>query len=279
VESKEPPPEKGKESPPGLTMSQWVWGGGLATLIAVLAFLGVTNLGQLRHLLSGPGPTPAAITPAPQPTTPGPQLTTVPASFLVPSYGATAATFDPGSLNSSLTDATPFTEAALLPSSFTDNEDATFTRIASGQHQCDQAYSMGSPVEGVLQTNGCTTVMTGDYVLSGDVGYNAQILVSVQVFPLSDSAAAGTVMKSFPDAGNWDFGIWCPTSGLGSAACGSGYASAQKHEFLHQEYRYVIEATAIYVNQTQEDSIQPLLSSASLTGADDSGPDVYLRTH
>jgi hypothetical protein len=249
----------------------WTAVGALAAtagvLIALLAY-------AVPHSDPPANPTQAPVSssespPAPQPTT-APATTSAPDPL--PSYSPA---FNPDSLNSSLTDTTPFTEAALMPATFTDNEGDTFMLVAGGWHQCDQAYEMGPITQQVLSNYGCTTVMTGDYVLSGDVGYNTQILVSVQVFPLNDSSDAATVISNFPNGTDWNFGVFCPKSGIASGTCNPGYEDAQRYEFLHQEYRYVIEATAVYVNLTQAPSADPFLSSASIEGATDSGPSAY----
>jgi len=49
---------------------------------------------------------------------------------------------------------------------------------------------------------------------------------------------------------NSDHGPVIPTSGIASGTCNSGFEDAQRYEFLLQEHRYFIEATAVYVDLT-----------------------------
>jgi hypothetical protein len=99
--------------------------------------------------------------------------------------------------------------------------------------------------------------------------------VSVQVFPLNSSSDANTVVNDFPSGTGWNFGLFCPDSGIAADTCSSGFEDAERSEFLHQEHRYVVEATAVFVNLTQDSSVAPLLSAAATAGAPASGPSLY----
>jgi hypothetical protein len=193
---------------------------------------------------------------------------------------------DPGGLNSVVTDKTPFTEGALLPQSFTNDLAVRYRLVAGGERGCTQAYGMDPGVQEVLRTHGCTTVMTGDYLVdSATAAANTQVLVSVQVFPMNSLAIAAQVWGSFPSFSNgnghppWNFGIWCPTLGPGGNACTSGYAAASKQQSIRYNHRYVIEATAVYTDLTPNAAAQPWVHAAAHKAAEVSGPENYPGNH
>jgi hypothetical protein len=243
-----------------------------ASIAGVLAFLGIANLGQLRHTLFPPSASPIT---TPSSHVPGPEPDT-----------ATSTPFDPRSLNSSVADKTPFTEGALLPQRFTNDLAVRYRLVAWGERGCTQAYAMDPGVQEVLRTHGCTTVMTGEYLVDSTtvngntiVNGNTQVLVSVQIFAMNNLSTAAQVVGDFPNRGTWDFGIWCPTLGPGSNACTSGYATARKHEGLVYDHRYVIEATAVYTNLTPNAVVTPWVHAAARRAIAASGPENYWGNH
>lgn len=265
----------------------------LASIVTVLTFLGITNFGQLWHkVFRGPTPTnPAAATYNPVTYSPVPvtSIATSSAALPTPNFAADSTTppvtsaptaFDPFSLDNSSTDQTPFTVAALLPETFQDSRGVRYRLVAAGPHACGGSYSMSSNVQYVLNNYTCTQTMTGDYLVdSPTVNSGNDILVSVQVFPFGTATTALDVANSFPTGGSWDFGIWCPPNGTGVAACSSGYGTAQKREYLWHEYRYVIEATAVYTDLNQDSSSQVWVTAAAQQAVDVSGPQNYAGNH
>jgi hypothetical protein len=174
------------------------------------------------------------------------------------------------------TDLTPFTAASLLPKTFTDVNDITYTLVASGKFTCNATSSMSSATAATLTSNGCTQVMTGDYIEDGStVDPGSRILVSVQIFPFASLSTAMQVENNFPSGGTWDFGIYCPRKGLGSTTCDGGYANAQKGESENYDYRYLVEATTVYVNLTTSAQVLPWLNAAAQAAVSACGPQNY----
>lgn len=191
----------------------------------------------------------------------------------------TADAFDWDSLNSSGTDTTPFTQDALLVQSFTDSQDITYTLEAAGEKTCVQS-TMSQSVQKVLKEYSCKKAMTGSYLVDSSVDKvesDNDILVSVQIWPFPDAATADKVEKALAKAGSKQFSIWCPTSGPGAAPCNSqNYYSAATWWSLQSDYRYVVEATAVYTNMTQDSSVAyKWEKTATAEAVKESGPQVY----
>ena len=193
---------------------------------------------------------------------------------------STGSLFDPSTMDNASTDTAPFTTDALLPETFTDAKNIEYQLEAGGSETCVQ-NSMSSNVQGELRKYGCSKVLTGSYTVdSSTVTSDSDILVSVQVFAFSDEATAKTVYADFPSNKSWDFGIWCPKTGHGANPCSSNadYADAYKSEWLSQDYRYVIEATAMYTDMTSDSTVQPWTSAAAKEAVDESGPTYYIAS-
>jgi hypothetical protein len=188
--------------------------------------------------------------------------------------------FDPSTLDNASTDTAPFTADALLPDTFTDSKDIEYQIEAAGVEKCVQSV-MSSNVQNELRKYGCSQVVTGSYTVDSDtVTSDENILVSVQIFAFKDEATAKTVYADFPSTKNWDFGIWCPKTGDGAHPCANGadYQDAYQSEWIGQDYRYVIEATAMYTDLSQDSSVGPWTSAAAKEAVNDSGPAYYIST-
>lgn len=195
------------------------------------------------------------------------------------SGSSTADAFDWDALNDSGTDPTPFTQDALLPQTFTDSQDITYTIEAAGEKTCVQS-TMADSVQKVLKQYGCKNAMTGSYLVDSSVDKvttNNDILVSIQIWAFSDSSTADKVEKALAKVSSKQFSIWCPTSGPGAAPCNSqNYYSAATWWSLQSEYRYVVEATAVYTNMTQDTSTAYKWEKTATTEAvKEAGPQVY----
>jgi hypothetical protein len=181
----------------------------------------------------------------------------------------------------SSTDTAPFTTDALLPDSFTDSKNVEYELQAGGVETCVQK-SMTSNVQGELRKYGCSQVLTGSYTVDSVPAATSDddILISVQVFAFKDEATAKTVYADFPSNKSWDFGIWCPKTGIGANPCSANadYSDAYKSEWIGQDYRYVIEATALYTDMTSESSAASWTSSAAQKAVNSSGPVYYIST-
>jgi hypothetical protein len=188
--------------------------------------------------------------------------------------------FDASTMDNASTDTAPFTSDALLPDTFTDSKDIEYQIEAAGVEKCVQSV-MSSNVQNELRKYGCSEVLTGSYTVDSDtVTSDENILVSVQVFAFKDEATAKTVYADFPSNKNWDFGIWCPKSGDGAHPCANGadYQDAYQSEWIGQDHRYVIEATAMYTDLSQDSSVGPWTSAAAKEAVNDSGPAYYIST-
>jgi hypothetical protein len=193
---------------------------------------------------------------------------------------ATDSVFDPSSMSDASTDTAPFTTDAMLPETFTDAKDIEYQLEAGGVETCVQS-SMTSNVQGELRKYGCSKVLTGSYTVdSSTVTSDSDILVSVQIFAFNDESTAKTVYADFPSNKSWDFGIWCPKTGHGANPCSANadYSGAYKSEWISQDYRYVIEATAMYTDMTSDSSVGAWTSAAAKEAVDEAGPTYYISS-
>ena len=127
---------------------------------------------------------------------------------------------------------------------------------------------MSSNMQDILTSNSCDKEIAAAYV--DDSG---QYLVSVKVLPLPDQHTATTVYNDLSQQSAADFGIWCPDSGTGSAACDGDYQSATIKQYREQQHRYIILSVALAVNHSQSTQITPWLDAAAKKAVDTAGPD------
>jgi hypothetical protein len=188
------------------------------------------------------------------------------------------AAFDPSLMDDASTDPAPFTTDALMPQTFTDSKGVEYELDAGGVESCVQ-NTMSDNVQSTLRNYNCSQVLTGSYTVDSDtVDSNDDILVSVQIFAFDDATDAAAVYAAFPSDASWDFGIWCPQSGDGANPCSTGadYQDAYKSEWLAQDHRYVIEATALYTDLAQDGSVEQWTSAAAKSAVDSVGPAYYI---
>ncbi|MFD1049433.1 hypothetical protein ACFQ1S_29820, partial [Kibdelosporangium lantanae] len=181
----------------------------------------------------------------------------------------TTTTSDTGSPDAASTDRTPFTAAALMPDSFTDDKGVKYNYQAGGVHDCVQ-QEMSQNVRDILNRAGCARMVTGDFLSHDD-----HVLVSVQVYAFEDTGAADAVYEKLDAAQSVYFGIWCPTSGTGSSACKGDRSRATRSTYIGQHRRYVVSAYAVYVNLTSDPSVKPWLDSAANEAVTSVGPQNY----
>ncbi|MFE5028155.1 serine/threonine-protein kinase [Streptomyces sp. NPDC056656] len=185
----------------------------------------------------------------------------------------------PSSYDSSGTDRTPFTEDALLPRQFTDDKGITFARVGGGARRCDQAASGDGPFKGSdvvkeLTARGCTRVMTGVYLEQSGPNSTADnpVLVSIQVFPLPDAAAAEDMSNYLNGGVRWNLTTWCTQSGVGTKPCIPGISHGTRLGSNQTSHRYMIAAVAVRTDLSSDSSINPWLSSAAAEAANSAGP-------
>lgn len=248
----------------------WNIAGGISAIITVLGFLGLHGLDQPQPALSQGTPSTTAFAPPPEIDT-----TTIPASSTTtyePESSATTS-FDPAVLDYGSTDRTPFTPAALLAQTFTSDLNNAFTLVAAGSEPCDQAFGISSAAENVLTGNGCTAVMTGEYLENG-ASYRNDVLVSVQVIAFESASTANQVYQ-FIRENTLLYGIWCPPNGDGSATCAPGYATATKSQWEGPNHRYLILATALYTDLSSDSTVFPWVNAAAQKADEVCGPQNY----
>jgi serine/threonine protein kinase len=175
------------------------------------------------------------------------------------------------------TDLTPFTADALLPSDFTDSAEDYFTRRSANQASCI-VRDQNSTVQNILTQNNCVSLMAGSYV--NDAG---TILVSVEVMRLTDVNTAQQVdiaVKQAAADGDihaGDLGFWCPQSGTGSICDSSYFSAATKAGEYEYSHRYFINAEAVWINlsQDQSSSAEDPLQVAAVAAVQAAGPQNY----
>ncbi|GAB2673585.1 hypothetical protein GCM10027271_37970 [Saccharopolyspora gloriosae] len=247
----------------------------VAGVIAVFGFLGISNAEQLwRFVAADQPPSPSRIhdqdAPSEYPsTTEEPEESEEPSTSAEPTSeeaepSAGEADLDTGDAE------TPFTRDALLPAGFTTAGNTYYALESAGSKPCGQAYGMDDGVTDVLTGYGCTGTMVGTYLVDSDtITADNQVLASVQVISFGSAAQARGAYDAFRDGGPWEFGIWCPRSGLGQNACSDGYESARNAQRIRVDERYLIAATAVY---TSLNSAEPWITDAARKAASVCGP-------
>ncbi|MVU76670.1 phosphotransferase [Nocardia sp. ET3-3] len=187
----------------------------------------------------------------------------------------TTAGNDTSTLNSQATDKTPFTADALLPVTFTDSNNVTFTRTSYGAKDTCVSSNMSQNVKTALQNNNCQRLMTGVYLDTAQ-----QIQVSIEVFAFNsdtDSDAVYSTLKGQDQT--WD--IWCPTDGVGASVCKANkdtWLAAAYSSWGRQQYRYLFESYALYVNLSTDTSLNPNLDAPAHKVIQVVGPCNYSKT-
>lgn len=247
--------------------------GAVGSVVALLGFLGFSNIGQLGNALdnalggsasSSAEPSRASVT----------SEDDEPSSTYRPTRTYTTEPTKTASPDDEATDETPFTTAALLPDDFEDERGVGYTRVASGVHGCTDASHMSDNVRRVLSGYDCDLTVTGNYLKSGDVSEDADVLVSVQVIRFDDTSTAKAAKERIVAGGSWDFGIWCPNEGRGSDACG-GYERARTQSYVSYDHRYVVHAVALYVNLSSSPSTETATDAAADAAVTEIGPENY----
>lgn len=197
-----------------------------------------------------------------------------PPDFSTPSEPSATPTSDPRNAS---TDQTPFTAGALLPSSFTDSDGEHFTWRSTGPESCVTKYQTGT-AQNILSQYNCVSQMAGSY--TNDTG---TILVSLEVMPMADEQTAQQVDNAVMQAVNdgdmhaGDLGSWCPLSGVGSVCDSSYFNAATKWFEFAYEYRYFLNADALWINLSQDrsSSAEEPLQAAAKAAVLAAGPQNY----
>jgi hypothetical protein len=267
-DNNEPSGSRGSDTPKWVAII-----GAAGSLVTLLGFLGFANIGQLGSALDSAlgGDASASAEPSRASVT---SEDDEPSVTYRPTRTSTTSPTKTASPDDSATDETPFTAAALLPDDFEDDRGVGYTRVASGVHGCTDASHMSDNVRRELRGYDCDLTVTGNYLKSGDVSVDADVLVSVQVVRFDDTSTAKAVKERIVAGGSWDFGIWCPNRGRGSDAC-DGYERARTESYVSYDHRYVVHAVALYVNLSSSPSTETATDAAADAAVTEIGPENY----
>jgi hypothetical protein len=131
----------------------------------------------------------------------------------------------------------------------------------------------------VLTAGGCSDALTADYLGPGADSADGDILISVEIIPFNNSATATQItnqLLAFYSSNNyWHFGFWCPISGPGASIC-TGTAAGGSNVYVMSQYRYVLIATATYINSSAAADNWTYMDPGEIARA--CGPAYYLTT-
>jgi eukaryotic-like serine/threonine-protein kinase len=228
--------------------------------------------GGVGGLLDGKSSTSITSTPDDSPTTDPSSPDSSPST--TPDTSPSSSPFDVASLDSADTDDTPMETTALLPESFTDSKGVLYKATNTWTTDCAEEYE-STKLKTILSKYNCTKQAVGTYTDS-----KGTILVNVAVMPLPDAESAKNAyadIKSVTAFTFADWGIWCPSKGAGSEICSDNedWSKAQQYGYVLPYHRYILHATSIYVNLSEDSSAQDWLNPAATSGAKSAGPINY----
>ncbi|NUR62611.1 MAG: hypothetical protein HOV87_28735 [Catenulispora sp.] len=175
-----------------------------------------------------------------------------PSSAAPPSGGA--------NLDKDSTDKTPFTQAGLVSTTFTDSKNVTYTLRGAGQQPCDKVGD--AVVQQIVKTAKCDTFMAASWT-----DQQNRIIVSAMVIPYPDSDTAQKVYQKLGAAAHTgDYKQWCPPAGQpGADACDKlAKAPAVTREGKFGSFhRYLLITTAVYADLRHDDSQKDWLNAAA----------------
>ncbi|WP_372491188.1 hypothetical protein [Saccharopolyspora erythraea] len=277
-EDKREPPEKQGSSgdPPWVLIT-----GAAASIVAVLGFFGFSNIEQVTSLFAESASPSSTTEPTRTSTEFAKSETTEPESAEPESTERdstseaarpTSTEFDSSTLDDISTDETPFTRDALLPGTFTDSKGVEYSLVASGTHDCTSAAHMSSNMRELLSEFDCSRSVTGNYRPGDD-----SILVSVQVQAFEDASTAQRLSDAIGRTETVNYGIFCPTNGVGSDACGSSdYPEAEISQYRAADHRYLVLATAFYTNLTSDSRSAEWTGPAAKAASRAAGPENHV---
>ncbi|MFI1092248.1 serine/threonine-protein kinase [Streptomyces sp. NPDC020917] len=170
--------------------------------------------------------------------------------------------------------ALPLSVPALLSSAFKDAGGAEFLQSYSATHACSQAS--GTALIGQqFAANGCTTMMTGDYLeQTRTTGGDSPILVSVEVIPFPTAADADRAYGLLYGS-EYPTTLWCPPQGVGHRPCAERGAIDWKKEtagVVRHYGNYVVMAVALRTDHSSAPAVWSAIVHATWAGAFAAGP-------
>jgi hypothetical protein len=252
--------------------AQWViLLGVLSAAVTVLAYTGV-QWPTLVHIFnasatSSPSPSLTATPPtqpvstSPTPTfptlTPSPAPSSSPATVPSPTQESSSPAVGPSDFDSVATDPTDVNAATMLPQQYNDSG-TVFDLTSATVRQCPDSY-VTAGVGDTLSADGCTSEIDATYLDSSQ-----QIQVAVWVIPMPDKADAEGAYNALTAPGTAsDWGLLCPTAGIGSQVCQESWQEATQEAWTGSCHRYLTRALALYVDLQSGSALQPVLTSAA----------------
>jgi hypothetical protein len=177
----------------------------------------------------------------------------------------------PSDYDNVATDPTDVTVATMLPEQFNDSG-LVFSRTNGFSANCPDS-DVDNGVSDTLQADGCTQEFIGDYL-----GSYREIQVTVWVIPMPYTSASVNAYNTLATPGSAnDWGIWCPTAGVGAPVCQGPWQDATRARYMGTCHRYLVRALALDVNLAPDSSLQPDITAAARAaihalGAENLGP-------
>jgi hypothetical protein len=211
---------------------------------------------------SKPTAAPTATATASTPETPG--NSSFPDNSYTSSRGGTAppsAASAPGgaTLDSATTDKTPFTQAGMVASTFTDAKNVAYSLKTSSIKTCDKVGD--AAVETIVKSATCTQFMAASWTDTDN-----RIIVSAMIIPYQDAATASKVYDKLGSAHTGDYNQWCPPSGQTGADTCTKLAKAgnvSREGKFGSFHRYVLITTAVYTDLRTDNTQKDWLTAAA----------------
>ncbi|GAA1951301.1 hypothetical protein [Catenulispora subtropica] len=162
-------------------------------------------------------------------------------------------------LDKDSTDKTPFTQAGMVSTTFTDSKKVVYTLKAAGPKPCDKVGD--AVVEPIVKSAKCTEFMAASWTDPDN-----RIIVSAMIIPYPDAATAQKVYQKLSAAHTGDYNQWCPPAGQPGADACTKLAKAgnvTREGKFGNFHRYLLITTAVYADLRNDDSQKDWLNAAA----------------
>lgn len=162
-------------------------------------------------------------------------------------------------LDNAATDKTPFTQAGMVATTFTDSKKVVYTLKAAGPKPCDKVGD--AVVEPIVKSAKCT-----DFMAASWTDPDGRIIVSAMIIPYPDAPTATGIYQKLGVAHTGDYNQWCPPAPQpGADACtklakAGGVTREGKFGSFH---RYMLITTAVYTDLRNDQSQKDWLVAAA----------------
>ncbi|NUP50726.1 MAG: hypothetical protein HOW97_25955 [Catenulispora sp.] len=162
-------------------------------------------------------------------------------------------------LDRDTTDKTPFTQAGMVATTFTDSKNIVYTLKAAGPKPCDKVGD--ALVEPIVKSAKCT-----DFMAASWTDPQNQIIVSAMIIPYPDADTAQKVYQKLSVAHTGDYNQWCPPAGQpGADACPklTKTPAVTREGKFGSFHRYLLITTAVYADLRNDDKVKDALNAAA----------------